>query len=176
MKKLKINQKKGVLFWITGLSGSGKTTLAGKIQKSLEIKYGPFLNISGDDLRAAFNYSKFDKKTRYKYAHTYSKFCKILTDKNINVIFSTVSMFHKVRAWNKNNIKNYFEIYIKTEIGRLIKLKKKTFYKRKNKNIVGKDIKAELPINSDVIIENNFNKTINSLKKELIYKIKNKIR
>jgi adenylylsulfate kinase-like enzyme len=85
-------------------------------------------------------------------------------------------MFHKVRAWNKNNIKNYFEIYIKTEIGRLIKLKKKTFYKRKNKNIVGKDIKAELPINSDVIIENNFNKTINSLKKELIYKIKNKIR
>ena len=30
MKK-KINRKKGILFWITGLSGSGKTTLAKKI-------------------------------------------------------------------------------------------------------------------------------------------------
>ena len=29
MKK-KINRKKGILFWITGLSGSGKTTLAKK--------------------------------------------------------------------------------------------------------------------------------------------------
>ena len=26
----KINRKKGILFWITGLSGSGKTTLAKK--------------------------------------------------------------------------------------------------------------------------------------------------
>ena len=30
MKK-KINSKKGILFWITGLSGSGKTTIAKKI-------------------------------------------------------------------------------------------------------------------------------------------------
>ena len=32
MKK-KINSKKGILFWITGLSGSGKTTIAKKFSQ-----------------------------------------------------------------------------------------------------------------------------------------------
>ena len=27
---MKINKKKGILFWITGISGSGKTTIAKK--------------------------------------------------------------------------------------------------------------------------------------------------
>ena len=33
MKTIKINKKKGIVFWITGLSGSGKTRLGGKIKK-----------------------------------------------------------------------------------------------------------------------------------------------
>ena len=32
---MKINKKKGILFWITGLSGSGKTTLGKKIFKQI---------------------------------------------------------------------------------------------------------------------------------------------
>lgn len=33
MKKIKLDKKKGTLFWITGLSGSGKTSLAKLIKK-----------------------------------------------------------------------------------------------------------------------------------------------
>ena len=36
MKKIKINKKKGILFWITGLSGSGKTTFGQAIHKDIQ--------------------------------------------------------------------------------------------------------------------------------------------
>jgi adenylylsulfate kinase-like enzyme len=170
MKKLKNNQK-GTLFWITGLSGSGKTTIAEKIKKNIALKYGPTLTISGDDLRKLFNYNKFSRRHRLIYALSYGKFCEYITNKNINIIFSTVSLFHKVRSWNKSNINNYVEIYIKTDIRDVMKKKKKFFYKGNYKNIVGKNLKAEFPKSPDIIIQNNFKKTTNRLSKELLKKI-----
>ena len=116
------------------------------------------------------------KKSRLKYALSYSKFCKKIIDLNINVIFSTVSLYHNIRSWNKKNIKNYLEIYIESDIEKLIKNKKKPFYRTKLINIVGKNIKAEFPRRPDIKIKNNFTKSINELKIELIKKIKIKIR
>tara|TARA_Y100000590_G_scaffold460861_1_gene621180 strand:- start:306 stop:827 length:522 start_codon:yes stop_codon:yes gene_type:complete len=169
----KINKKQGILFWITGLSGSGKTTIAEKIKNKISRKYGPTLTLSGDDLRKIFNFNKFSEKQRLNYALSYSKFCKHITDRNINLIFSTVSLFHKVRKWNKNNINNYVEIYIKSDIQEIIKKKNKFFYRGNYKNIVGKNLKAEFPKSPDIIIENKFIKPLNKLSVELLKKIKN---
>ena len=173
MKRIKKN--KGILFWITGLSGSGKTTIAEKITNSISKKYGSTITISGDDLRKKLNFNKFSRKHRLIYALSYGKFCKYLTDKNINVIFSTVSLFHKVRKWNRAHINNYVEIYIESDIYELIKKKKKFFYKGNYKNIVGKNLKAELPKSPDIIIKNNFTNSLNKLSQELLKKIKIKI-
>tara|TARA_B100001939_G_C16794510_1_gene552814 strand:- start:139 stop:651 length:513 start_codon:yes stop_codon:yes gene_type:complete len=169
-----MKKKNGYLFWITGLSGSGKSSLAGKVFEFIKKKYGPTIILSGDDLRRIFNFNKFDKKSRLEYALSYSKFCKQITDQNINILFSTISMYHKVRSWNKKNIKNYIEIYIESDISELIKFRKKSFYRKKLKNIVGKDIKAQLPKNPDIKIINNFVKSVDQLKLELIKKIKSK--
>ena len=166
-----MKKKAGILFWITGLSGSGKTSIAEKIFSFVKKKYGPTIILSGDDLRKIFGYDKFDKKSRLKYALNYSKFCKKITDQNLNVIFSTVSLYHKVRYWNKKNINKYLEIYIESDISKLIQNKKKPFYKKKLINIVGKNIKAEFPKNPDIKIINNFEKSINQLKDDLIKKI-----
>ena len=171
MKKLKKN--KGIVFWITGLSGSGKTTLAKKIEKKITSEYGPSLMISGDDLRKLFNYDKFSKKARLVYAMSYGKFCKYIADRNINVIFATVSLFDKVRKWNKLNINNYIEIYIESDIKKLMNKKKKFFYKGNYKNIVGKNLKAEFPKKPDITIKNTFTKPLNDLSRELIKKILN---
>ena len=83
-------------------------------------------------------------------------------------------MFHKVRKWNRTNISNYVEIYIQSDINKIIKQKNKFFYKRNYKNIIGKDIKPEFPQSPHIIIENKFNKSIKVLTKYLIKKI-NKI-
>jgi len=168
---IKTKKNKGILFWITGLSGSGKTTIAEKIKKNISNKFGPTLTISGDDLRDIFNYKKFSRKDRLVYALSYGKFCKYITDKNINVIFSTVSLFNKVRKWNRLNINNYIEIYIKSDIKEVIKKKQKFFYKGNYKNIVGKNLKAEFPKSPDIIIKNNFTKSLSKLSKDLLDKL-----
>jgi adenylylsulfate kinase-like enzyme len=166
-----MKKNKGILFWITGLSGSGKTTIAEKIKKKIYDKYGPTLTISGDDVRTLFNYNKFSRKDRLTYALSYGKFCKYITDRNINVIFSTVSLFDKVRKWNRSNINNYIEIYIKSDIKDVIKKKQKYFYKGNYKNIVGKNLKAEFPKSPDIVIKNNFTKKLNKLSSELLKKL-----
>ena len=42
MKRVfKLNKKKGILFWITGLSGSGKSSIAKEIWPTVKKIYGP---------------------------------------------------------------------------------------------------------------------------------------
>ena len=168
---VKLKKNKGILFWVTGLAGSGKTVIAENIKNNISNKYGPTVIVSGDDLRKIFNYKKFSRKDRLAYALNYSKFCKYITDNKINIILSTVSLFHKVRKWNRSNIHNYIEIYIQSNIHKIIKQKKKFFYKGNYKNIVGKNIKPEFPQSPHITIKNNFSKSINVLAKELIKKI-----
>jgi adenylylsulfate kinase-like enzyme len=36
-------------------------------------------------------------------------------------------MIHSVRAWNRKNIKNYVEIYIKSDLKKLLKRARKEF-------------------------------------------------
>ena len=168
-------KNKCFLFWITGLSGSGKTSISKKITPFIEKRYGPTINFSGDDIRKTFGFDKFDKVSRIKYAMFYSKLCKILVDEGYTVIFSTVSLFSKVREWNKINIKGYVEIYIKTDINKLIKKRNKFFYKKKKfVNIVGKNIKAEFPKKATITIKNDFSRSLNNMRDELIQKIKKK--
>ena len=96
---MKITKKnKGILFWVTGLPGSGKTTLAETIYPYIKRKYGATLLFSGDDLRKLFKLKSFSRKKRLNYALFYSKICKLLTDRNVNVIFATVSLFNSVRS------------------------------------------------------------------------------
>ena len=73
MKKLKINKKKGITFWITGYSGAGKTTIARLILKKISQKYGDTILVNGDDIRSIFNLDNYDMLSRYKYARSYSK-------------------------------------------------------------------------------------------------------
>ena len=61
-----INNKRGILFWITGLSGSGKTTIAKKIHKQIIKNYGPTLLINGDELRKYFGLKGYSFQEREK--------------------------------------------------------------------------------------------------------------
>ena len=172
-----MDKKKGILFWLTGLSGSGKTTLAKSIHKNLIKLYGPTLLISGDDLRRIFNFKGYSLKEREILSEKYCKLARFITNQNINLIFATVAMMDEPRMWNKKNIKNYVEIFIKSNVNTIIKSKKKKIYKNKiKKNLVGINIKPEYPKNPDIIIVNNFDKSIKDLSKQLLNKIKKLIK
>jgi adenylylsulfate kinase-like enzyme len=167
-KKIK---NSGTLFYITGLSGSGKSTLAKKIKNDIQKKYGPTLLINGDDIRNFFLLKGYSKNDRLEIAYKNSKLFKHITDQNINIIFATVGMMHKIRRIFKDSIKNFFVIYIKSDVKTIKQKRKKKIYFKFKKNIVGVDIKPQFPKKPEVIIENYLDRDVNKIAKELISKI-----
>ena len=93
----------------------------------------------------------------------YVQFCKYITDQNINIIFTVIGMYENIRQWNRKNIKNYIEIYIENKNYNL-----NTNSKKLKKNIVGVDVKAELPKMPDIKVINNFDKNLKMISNELI--------
>ncbi len=172
MKKNK--KKRGILFWITGLSGAGKTSISKKIHKKIIDKYGKTIFINGDDIRKIFDLKGYSYKDRKKIGLQYSKLFKKITDQNINVIFAGVVLIESVRKWNRKNINNYLEIYLKTDIKKIMLKKYKKLY-LKTANLVGLNIKAEFPKKPDIIIYNNFNESIHNISKRLIKMIDKKL-
>ena len=118
---------KGTLYWVTGLSGSGKTTISKLFYRAMKKNNPNTIFLDGDIMRGIMGLESknFDKNSRFKLAMVYSKFCKLLTDQGMDVVFATISMFHEVRAWNKKNIKEYIEIYLKVPF---------TIIKKRDKN------------------------------------------
>ena len=168
----KINKKKGILFWITGLPGSGKTTLGNKIHKEITREYGPTIMISGDNIRKIFKLTGYENKERFKIANKYSKFAKYITDQKINVILAVVAMYDEPRKWNRLNIDNYVEIYIKSNIKSIIKMNKKKIYKKKNPGkLIGVDIKPQYPKNPTITLTNFFKSNSDKLSKTLLNEI-----
>ena len=170
-KIIKLNHKKGILFWVTGLSGSGKTSISKKIFPMINKKFGPTILLSGDELRKIFNLTKYDKKSRLKYGISISKFAKRITDQKINLIINIIGMFDMIRDTNKKNIENYIEVFIETNLKKILKKGKKKIYRTHRVNIVGKDIKPQFPKKPNIKIKNDFTKSINELAFELFDKI-----
>lgn len=167
----KLNRNKGIVFWITGLSGSGKTTISKIIHKDVVKKFGPTIIISGDELREIFKLKGYGKKERLKIGVSYSKICKLITKTKVNVIIATVGLFHELHKYNRKTLTNYVEIFIQSKIHKLIKNKKKIFYKRKTQNIWGIDIKPEYPKNPHIKVINNFKKSKKDLSLDVYKRI-----
>tara|TARA_B110000008_G_scaffold47789_1_gene46322 strand:+ start:40 stop:567 length:528 start_codon:yes stop_codon:yes gene_type:complete len=169
-----INKKKGILFWITGLSGSGKTTIGKKIYKEITKIYGPTLIISGDNIRSIFNLKGYNYRDRLEVLKKYTKFAKYITNQKINLIFAVVGLVEKTRRWNKKNIDNYVEIYIKSNLKNIEKLNRKKYLKQKKTGtVIGINIKPEYPKKPDIIINNHFKEPTDKLAKKLLVKINN---
>ena len=172
-KQLIRNTNKGILFFITGLAGSGKTSIAKKIKKEISHLYGPTIEVSGDNFRKIFKFNKYTQKARNEYLMNYLVFAKLITDQKINLIFNLIGMYEKARRWNRKNIDNYVEIYIEANMNKIMCSKQKATHLKVKKNIVGLDIKAELPKKPDIVVKNDFNKSLDELAKELLGKIRN---
>ena len=161
----------GTLFWITGLPGSGKTTVGNLLLKNISKKFGPTISLSGDDLRKDFLLVGYKKKDRQKIGLMYSNFFLRLLKQNINIIFSGVVLSHKVQKYNRKNINNYIEIFIESDFSKNIKIKK---ISKKNKNVVGIDIKPEYPKKPEIKIFNDFKKPLKAIAKEIFNLINKK--
>ena len=166
--KRKFSKVKGILFWVTGFSGSGKSEISYKIKKEIENKFGKTLIISGDNFRKSFNFKNYDKISRIELGKKYINFLKIILDQNINVIFTVVGLYNDIRKFGRNKIRNYVEILIDTDIKKIKKNSKKIHYKKKQRNILGLDLKPEIPKKPDIKVKNNFKISTSEISKKII--------
>lgn len=148
----------GTVYWITGLSGAGKTTVGTKFYNYLKEKQNNTIRLDGDVMREVFRNTDYTYAGRKKLAYQYGSLCKMLSDQGIDVIICTVSMHDEIRAWNRENIKNYKEIYLEVTMEELVRRDQKGLYtnaiNNKQGTVSGVTIEAELPKNPDLVIPN----------------------
>ena len=81
--------------------------------------------------------------------------CKLLSDQGIDVVCCTISMFDSVRAWNRENISGYLEVYIKASMETLHKRDQKRLYSQGGSEVAGVSFSVEEPKNPDIVLEND---------------------
>jgi adenylylsulfate kinase-like enzyme len=142
-------------FWLTGLSGSGKTTLS----NTLKAKLDNVVVLDGDVIREVLGMNfAHDRASRLKLAYIYARMAKMLVEHQVNVICSTISLFHEVQDWNRQNIPNYIEVFLDTDRMELERRDSKQIYSQARSgiltNVVGVDIEPEFPRNPEFRIKN----------------------
>ena len=150
----------GHVFWVTGLAGAGKTTIGNLLAKTLRSHDEPVVHLDGDMMRDIFQpNNSFTLDTRAKLAQQYSKLCKLISEQGVTVVCSTISMFHAIHGWNRENISKYHEIYLKVPFDELEKRDQKKLYSRAKAGdkiqVIGIDSAFEEPLAPKITIEND---------------------
>lgn len=148
-----------MVIWIIGKSGSGKTYLAKQLYKSFKsLLKSKIIWIDGDNFRKKFSHDLgYSIQDRKENSRRIQRFCLKYEKKNFLVLCSILSIFKSHQKENRKIFNDYFQIYIKADQLLLKKRNNKKIYNIK-KNVVGKDINFPKPVNSDLVIKNNFNK------------------
>lgn len=148
------------VFWLTGLPGAGKTTIAKELVKLLKNEHLPVVHIDGDYVREILgNEFSHEIEDREKLAMIYAKLCQHISNSDVHVVCSTVSLFHKVHDWNRNNINGYIEVFIDVPAQTLADRNQKGLYSRAEQGddvkLPGVNQEVMLPRNPDEIIKNS---------------------
>ena len=119
----------GRVFWITGLSGAGKTTLGRELWGRLRAAGRPATFLDGDALRSVIaedlGHSADDRR---RSAMRNARLSRLLAEQGADVVCATISLFHEVHRWNRENIPGYREIYLRVPIDELRRRDSKGIY------------------------------------------------
>ena len=87
-----------------------------------------------------------------------ARLCRLLAEQGTDVVCATISLFHDVQRWNRENIPGYREIYLRVPIDELRRRDSKGIYARSQRgdarDVVGIDVPAEAPEAPDLMLDN----------------------
>lgn len=147
--------EKGSVYFFTGLSGAGKTTIGGLFHQRLKATKPNVVLLDGDEIRVAFGEDVgYTQAERLRWAGRIFRVCRLLAGQGIDVVVCSIAMYESVRQWNRENIPNYKEIYIKVNKDTLIQRNQKGLYTT-GKNVVGIDLPFDEPRHSDIVVPND---------------------
>lgn len=152
--------KPGATYWVTGLPGAGKTSVGRLLWRQLQSSGRFALFLDGDDLRALLGgQAGYRRSERHALAKRYASLCLEFSSQGAEVVCATVSMFEDVRQWNRSNLPNYREIYLRVPIEILQQRDQKGLYsgaaRGGSAHVPGVDQAFEEPSCPDVVIDND---------------------
>lgn len=148
--------KKGTVYFVTGLAGAGKTTIGGLFYHRLKVRKPDSILFDGDQLRTSGGDRDYSTEARRRGAKGVFLQCKEFADRGIDCVYCGIGMYEDVRRWNRENIENYKEIYIKVTMETLCRRNQKGLYSPGVKQVVGVDLPWDEPTASDVVICNDY--------------------
>lgn len=166
----------GFVVWITGLPGSGKSTIARGLEKELRTRGLKVEAFDGDEVRK--NLSKglgFSKEDRDTHNKRVIYVCKLLTRNGANAIVSLISPYRSTRAYAREQLPKFVEVYLKCSLEECIRRDPKGLYKKalagEITNMTGIQDPYEEPLKPEVTLN-----TENDPSKQNIRKVLEKLR
>lgn len=149
---------KGFTLWFTGLSGAGKSTLSLAVEQRLKARGRNVEVLDGDVVRTnlskGLGFSREDRDTNIKRI---AFVCNLLTRNGVACISAAISPYAETRAWARNEIGNFVEVYLKCPIDVCRQRDVKGLYKLadegKIKGFTGVDDPYEEPQQPELVIE-----------------------
>ena len=149
----------GRVYWITGLSGAGKTTVGRELWRRLRGAGHSVIMLDGDVTREVIAEDLGHSTShRRRSGMRNARLCRLLANQGTDVVCMTISLFHDVQRWNRENIPGYCEIYLRVPMDELQRRDVKGIYAASNqgnlRDVVGLDVPAELPEAPDLTLDN----------------------
>jgi adenylylsulfate kinase-like enzyme len=162
-----------MVIWLTGLSGSGKTTLCNALWNLLKPRFPETVSLDGDVIRSAFGEGLgYREEDRVIQITRIQNLAKVLSDQGLLVLVAALYASPALLTWNRQNIQEYFEVYLATPWETLIRRDSKGLYSGaksgKIPNVVGMDIQWHIPEAPDMVISGEPTKTPDLLAQEVL--------
>ena len=149
--------------------------MAGCLAKRLKTRNLGVVVLDGDELRAALDNFQYDLNSRKALARIYGRLALTFSRQGLVVICATVSMFHDIQSWNRENISEYFEVYIKIPHSLRKAQDKKQLVSdaraHRAQHVHGFDLQIEEPQKPDLIFTNKFTDSPEAIARKIQEKI-----
>jgi len=166
--------QKGFTLWFTGLSGAGKSTLAGQVAEELRRRGLKVEILDGDEVRTnlskGLGFSKEDRDTNIKRI---GYVCKLLSRNGVVAISAAISPYRDIRDYNRQQIGDFIEVYVKCSIEELTRRDVKGLYKKalagELPNFTGVSDPYEPPLTPEITVDSERQREPESLRAILEY-------
>jgi cytidine diphosphoramidate kinase len=161
--------------WITGLSGSGKTTVATLVKKGLADLGKACVHLDGDHMRSILPVTVgYAEHERRRLAMFYAQLAGEIAEQGNLVVCSTISLFRKIHTWNRENIDNYYEIWLRVPAEQLAGRSTPTIppgvteAEDRPMDFVGGTIVPEFPTAAHLVLDNHGEMTASRAASEIL--------
>lgn len=108
--------KKPFVLWFTGLSGSGKSTIADRVHRSLRERGIKAERLDGDEIRAVFPDTGFDRAGRMAHIARVGYLASVLERNGICTVVSLISPYREAREEVRQRCGRFIEVHLSTPL------------------------------------------------------------